>query len=167
MGIFKINYKKLYWITEDDNGSDLCIHGDLIAKIGEETIEESCNVSATALYLLKSLTEDHIINEDNQMMPCCGHFRIANESLTNVTIIGCPYGTDWSIIHQGDTVRLITESGKETIVPILEYKNQVYKFVDEIEEYYKKSIPRIIPHDEFDRNGYIAFWNEWHRRRNS
>ena len=24
--------------------------------------------------------------------------------------------------------------------------------------------PKELPPNEYDRNGYIAFWNEWHRR---
>lgn len=24
--------------------------------------------------------------------------------------------------------------------------------------------PKELPANEYDRNGYIAFWNEWHRR---
>ncbi|HLR35254.1 MAG TPA: hypothetical protein VK071_08020 [Tissierellales bacterium] len=33
-----------------------------------------------------------------------------------------------------------------------------------VEDYYKKSSNKILPEDEFERDGYIAFWNEWNRR---
>lgn len=56
--------------------------------------------------LLKSLTEDHIIYQDNQMLPCCGFFYLPNEELNNVTICGCLNGIDWSIIHDGEKVVL-------------------------------------------------------------
>ena len=62
------------------------------------------------------------------MLPCCGHFIIANEALDEVTISGCENGIDWSVIHKDNMVILELE-------------------------------------DEFDRDGYVAFWNEWHRRR--
>ena len=32
---------------------------------------------------------------------------------------------------------------------------------------YNSCPPREEHTDEFNRNGYVAFWNEWHRRRNS
>ena len=31
---------------------------------------------------------------------------------------------------------------------------------------YDACTPKEIPEDEFDRNGYTAFWNEWQRRYN-
>ena len=43
-------------------------------KIGNEVLEREATVSATVLYFLKTLTEDHLIYEDNPMLPCCGLF---------------------------------------------------------------------------------------------
>ena len=59
------------------------------------------------------------------------------------------------------------ESGAEITVPLEEYRREVYKFADKIEGYYKQCSPKNMPDNEFERNGYIAFWNEWHRRRNA
>ena len=166
MSKFKIDVDNLYWINgEEDDPRDLCLHGDAVATIGNRKLEYDCTVSATALYLLKSLTQDHIIYEENQMLPCCGFFFIANEDLTNVHISGCPNGIDWTVLHEGDNVKLILEDGEETIIHIEEYKREVFRFADKIENYYKSCKPKILPNDEFDRDGYIAFWNEWHRRR--
>lgn len=100
------------------------------------------------------------------MLPCCGFFLIADEKLENVCISGCLNGIDWSVIHDGENVRLILEDGSATVVSLSEYKKEVYKFADKVEAFYKSSEPRELPKDEFDRNGYIAFWNEWYRRRN-
>ncbi|MDE7426078.1 MAG: hypothetical protein K2N51_20670 [Lachnospiraceae bacterium] len=164
---FKIEVEDLGWIDGSlDNEDDLCLHGRAIAYIGENKLEYDATISATALYLLKTLTEDHIINEDNQMLPCCGFFMIPDEKLENVTIIGCPNGIDWSVIHEDDSVRLILEDGTETIIPISEYKNEVFRFADKVESFYKSCSPKKMPEDEYDRNGYITFWKEWHRRRN-
>ncbi|MGG7142633.1 hypothetical protein ACQPVP_04130 [Clostridium nigeriense] len=91
---------------------------------------------------------------------------IPNEDLTNVDICGCDNGIDWSVIHEGDYVKIVTESKNETIVSIHKYTKEVYKFADKIESFYKKCIPRKLPYDEFEKNGYIAFWNEWSIRRN-
>ena len=167
MSKFKIEANGLYWLCGQDDGSeDLCLHGHAVALIGERKLEYAdCTVSATALYLLKTLTEDHIIDTDNQLLPCCGHTLIANEDLSNVIISGCPNGIDWSVLHEGDCLRLVLEDGYAVTVPMSQYRAEVYRFADSIEAFYKSSPPRRDPQDEFDRRGYVAFWNEWHRRR--
>ena len=86
---------------------------------------------------------------------------IANESLSKVDISGCPNGVDWSVIHEKDNVIIITEAGKRSVIPIKEYRETVFAFADLIESFYKSSEIKKIPKDEFDRNGYVAFWNEW------
>ncbi len=164
--MFRIEVDNLGWIDmRKDNCEDLCLHGYVTVYIGKRKLAYKATVSATALYLLKSLTEDHIIYKDNQMLPCCGFCLIADDKLENVVISGCPNGIDWSVLHKGETVQLILEDGSETVLSLYEYKQEVFQFVDKIEKFYKFSLPRILPTDEFDRNGYIAFWNEWHRRR--
>lgn len=166
MGKFKIEADDLGWLGNlADDTEDLCLHGHAVVYIGDAVLEYDATVSATALYLLKTLTENHIIYEENQMLPCCGFTLIANDDLTNVDICGCPNGVDWSVIHEGDTVKLILENGTETRVSIDEYKKEVCRFADMIEAFYDSSKPKKMPQDEFDKNGYIAFWNEWHRRR--
>jgi len=163
--MFEINATNLTWLENVDEETDLCLHGKAVAKIGDEIFEDDATVSATALYLLKSLTEDHLIHKGNQMLPCCGFSIYANEDKTAVDICGCPNGTDWSIIHVGDDVKIITDSGQETIIGLDEYKISVYSFADKIKEYYEKSTPKVLPKDKVDREGYIVFWNEWHWRR--
>lgn len=165
MDVFKIMVENLEWINgEKDDPNDLCLHGDAVAKIGEEIFEYSATVSATALYLLKTLTQDHIINEENQMLPCCGHFMIPNDDLTNVDIYGCPNGIDWTVLHDGDNIKLITESGRETVISLDEYQKEVFRFADEIEDFYKECSSKNLS-NEYERDCYYAFWNEWHKRR--
>ena len=168
MGKFHIDATELYWIDGSaDDPEDLCLHGHAVVNIGEETLEYDCTVSATALYLLKTLTENHMIHEDNQMLPCCGHFYVPDKELQNVYISGCDNGIDWTVKHNGSDVMLILENGTEVSVSLEEYQQEVYRFADKIENYYKSCSPKIIPEDKFKRDGYIAFWNEWHRRRNT
>ena len=166
MGTFKIDADNFSWIqgTEDDP-NDLCLHGHAVAYIGNHQLEYDATVSATALYLLKSLTENHIMYEDNQMLPCCGFFYLPNETLDNVVISGCPNGIDWTIKHENDDVVLILPDGIEERVPMEEYREEVFRFADKIEDYYSKCKPKILPEEKFERDGYLAFWNEWHRRR--
>lgn len=167
MGVFQIDATDFQWINGDaDDPEDLCLHGNVKAVIGEETFEFDGTVSASALYLLKTLTQDHRAGEDNQMIPCCGFFLIANVDLTEVIISGCPYGIDWTVEHVSDGVKITTESGHVTRVPMPAYKEEVLRFADKVEAYYKKCSPKKLPKDKFDRNGYLAFWNEWHRRYN-
>lgn len=168
MGQFHIDATELCWIDGSaDDPEDLCLHGHAAADIGGETLEYDCTVSATALYLLKSLTETHMIHKELQMLPCCGHFYIPDKDLENVSISGCDYGIDWTVKHSGSDVILVLENGTEVTVPLEEYRQEVYRFADKIENYYKSCSPKKIPEDPFTRHGYIAFWNEWHRRRNA
>lgn len=166
MGVFKIEVRNLAWINGDqDDPNDLCLHGTVNVIIGEEIFEFEATVSAAALYMLKSLTEDHLADDVIQMLPCCGHFMIANDDLTEVVITGCGMGIDWKVLRSGDYVKLITETGNETIVTMEAYKSEVFHFADQVEAYYNQCSPKILPEDAFVQNGYAAFWNEWHRRR--
>ena len=167
MGIFKIDTDQICWIAgEADDPQDLCLHGHARVQIGDRILEDEGTVSATALYLLKTLTEDKIMAEfDIQMIPCCGHTLIANDDLTEAAISGCPNGTDWSAVHDVDHVRLILPDGYEAAVSLEDYRAEVFRFADKVEAYYRSCSPKILPEDGFDRNGYIAFWKEFYRRR--
>lgn len=155
MGLFSIDATDFEWIDgSKDNSEDLCLHGHAIVYIGKYKLEYDATISATALYLLKTLTENHIIDTDNQMLPCCGFSMIPNETLDNVTISGCPNGIDRSVTHDGNSVILELENGIRECVSIDEYMKEVFNFADKIEAFYKSCTPKKIPMDEFDRNGY-------------
>ena len=78
--MFRIDVQNLSWVQGGLACEDYCAHGHVTAWIGQEVFADDCTVSSTALYLLKSLTEDHIIYEGQQMLPCCGHTMIAREN---------------------------------------------------------------------------------------
>ena len=166
MGVFKIKADHFEWIGgAADEPKDLCLHGHVTVQFGDTILEDHGTVSATALYLLKTLSENKIMAPyDIQMIPCCGHFLIANKELTNVMISGCDKGTDWSTIHEDNTVRLLLPSGQEEVVTLREYQYAVLDFAKSVKQFYDACTPKEIPEDAFDRNGYIAFWNEWPRR---
>ena len=86
---------------------------------------------------------------------------IANEELSKVDICGCPNGVDWSVFHKNGNVVLVTEAGERTEILFEEYKTTVFAFADQIGSFYHSAADKKIPEDTFDRNGYIAFWNEW------
>lgn len=165
--MFTINIEKLHWISgNEDDPRDLCLHGVVSVNIGKEFFKESCTVSATALYLLRSVKENHITEElegESQMLPCCG-ILVSDEDNTSVIIVNCLNGVDWTVIHNDNLVNITTESGTEAIVNIEDYKKTVFEFADKIENFYKKSSPKIFE-DDFNKNAYIAFWNEWKKFR--
>ncbi|MBO4972611.1 MAG: hypothetical protein J6D45_07325 [Clostridia bacterium] len=166
--MFEIKAYDLHWLEDLDDREDLCLHGRAVAKIGEDVIVyDDAAVSATALYLLKSLTEDHVSGEaDVQMLPCCGHFMVANNSLSEVIIVGCANGIDWSVLHDGEYVLIVTDTQNEVRLHIDDYKRAVFEFADEIEAFYNTSAEKVFE-DEIDRDAYTAFWCEWKRRRYS
>lgn len=165
--MFQIDAEGLEWIGgAKDDPRDLCLHGHVRVRVGEALLEADGTVSATALYLLKTLTEDKIMSDKEiQMVPCCGHFLIANGDLTEVQIIGCDHGTDWSTVHHGEYVNIILPDGTVETVSLTAYRTEVLRFADKVEAFYEACSPKELPVDAFDRNGYLAFWNEWHRRR--
>ena len=80
-------------------------------------------------------------------------------------IVGCDNGADWTLRHEGENVRLILPDGKEQVVPLADYRAQVFAFADKVEGYYRRCAPKVLPEDEFGRRGFLAFWREWRRRR--
>ena len=168
--IFRIDVDNLHWIGNDgkDDPNDLCLHGHVFVKIGDEFFEYDATVSAAGLYLLRSLTENHTIHENQAIIPCCGGFFIPSEDLSSVSIVGCSgsNGVDWSVVHEEGKIKLVTETGKETLVNLYNYYEEIYAFLDMIESFYKNSSPKNVSKlDQLEQNGYIAFWNEWNRRR--
>lgn len=162
MGNFHIDATNLNWL-ENCADTDLCLHGDAVAVIGERTVAyEDCTVSAAALYLLKSLTEDHIIHKDLQMLPCCG-FCIHPCEEENVFIVGCNSGEDWTVRHTEGGVELILEDGYTVTVPLADYRREVLAFARKIEAFYNAH-PRQLPKDQYELDAYALFWKEWHRR---
>ena len=168
MGVFKIKADNFEWIGgAADDPQDLCLHGHVTVQFGDVILADYGTVSATALYLLKTLSEDKIMAPyDIQMIPCCGHTLIANDDLTEVAISGCDTGMDWSTVHEGNTIRFILPSGQEEVVLLRDYQYAVLDFADGVKQFYDTCISKVIPENEFERNGYVAFWNEWQRRYN-
>ena len=164
--MFKINATSLHWMEGAPPETDLCLHGHAVAVIGDEILEYDATVSATALYLLKTLKKEHRMGEgENQMLPCCGFCMIPDDTLSSVEIMGCPNGVDFSVLHENGQIVLVTESGKRTVVSAEAYREAVFAFADHIEAFYRNSAEKILPEDIFERNGYVAFLNEWKRLR--
>jgi hypothetical protein len=169
---FELKILDLHWIKNEDDPTDLCAHGHVFVKIGDEVVADKdtldVTLSSTALYLMRTL-KDNYKKDDyaSQLLPCCGHFFIADEENDFVNIMGCPSGIDWTILHTDDNkVKHITNSGQEVTIDKSIYTKLVFDFADRVENFYKASLPKTIPTDDFDRKGYLTFWKEWRRLRN-
>lgn len=162
---FSIDFDNIGWLEGfEENPADCCAHAHVVAQIGAEIFEYHATASATALYLLKSLSENHVAYQEEQFLPCCGFNIIANKgSGGDVFILGCPSGIDWDLVHIGEAVEITTDSGLKTLVPFGDYREEVLEFVDKVEAFYESQPPRMPAED--DAIAYKAFWNEWHRRR--
>jgi hypothetical protein len=170
-GQFEIKILDLQWINDEDDPNDLCAHGQVYLKIGEEVISDKesgyWNLSSAALSLMRTIERDYKKGDfGNQLLPCCGHFIIADDIGESVTIHGCPSGIDWSIIHRINIVEHITDKGQVGIIDKKTYKKVIYDFADRVEQFYRDSLPKIIPDCDFDQTGYLTFWKEWKRLRN-
>lgn len=161
----------LHWIKDVDDPTDLCAHGHVFVKIGDEVVADKdsldVTVSSTALYLMRTLKDDYKKDDyASQLLPCCGHFFMADEENDIVNIMGCPSGIDWTIIHTADNkIRHISDSGHEVTIEKKAYQKIVLDFADKVENFYKSSLPKAIPTEDFDKKGYLTFWREWRQLR--
>ena len=165
--LFSIDLIESYWINRrEDDPDDLCLHGNLKVTIGSSKFYyENATVSASALYFMKSIYENHMMNERLQFIPCCGFSMFKKDNCNEVDIIGCPNGIDWSVYHVEDCVKIVTASDDSMLIDKEIYKNEIFKFSDKVENIYKKSTPKNIPKDEIEAEGYQTFWKEWRQLR--
>ena len=168
---FDIKLLDIHWIKNVDDPTDLCAHGHVFVKIGKEVVADKDTfdiaLSSTALYLMRTIKHDYKKDDfASQLLPCCGHFIIADTDTDFVTIMGCNSGIDWTIIHtDNNKIKHISDSGNEITIDIEEYKKLVFAFADQVEKFYSDSRPKTIPSDDFDKKGYLTFWKEWRNLR--
>ena len=166
---FDIQILRQHWIKDDgkDDITDLCSHGEVYVRIGSEELSSkasgSWTLSSTALYLMRTMFDNYEYGKyASQLIPCCGHLFLADESGEFAIMPGCPNGIDWTIQHlENDQIKHISNSGEEGIINIGDYRKLVLNFVHQVERFYQENQPKKIPLDESDRRGYEAFWMEW------
>jgi hypothetical protein len=166
---FEIKLLNIHWLNdaEEVQRGDLCAHGNVSLKIGDEILSDvqtdAWTVSATGLYLLRTLTQNYTPSMwGNYLLPHCGHFFI-KEKAEPVVIVGCDIGIDWAITHEeDDKVRHVSENGSRAAIGEKDYKAMVFAFTDEIESFYATSEERTLFDDDDQKEGYEAFWAEWH-----
>ncbi|MDR2904779.1 MAG: hypothetical protein LBU73_02345 [Helicobacteraceae bacterium] len=167
----EIKVLDMHWVDENNpnDKKDLCLHGKLFIRIGNEILSDfedgSWTLSAASLFLLRTLKMDYNINDfENFLIPCCGYDMIAEEN-EPFLVLGCATGIEWTIQHTKDGfVKHISQKGSEVKITEEEYRKIVFEFADKVEQFYKDH-PRILPADEFYLRGYNGFWREWRKMR--
>ncbi len=150
--------------------ADLCLHGRVELRLGglqvpADARQAECTVSATAIFLMRTLDSDHTKDEPvaDHLLPCCGHGMYGLDRGKNVAIIGCPSGFNFWVQRQGDGVELKLEGGQREVFPAAEWRRAVLAFADAVARVYGESPPREPSGD--DGEGWTAFRREWRERR--
>jgi len=185
---FDLKLLDIHWLGDDKEHTDLCAHGQVFVRIGEEILSDKIKqgdwaLNSSSLHLLRSLSEDHFLSGDDYtndadwaLVMCCGHMFWDAKSEGRIRFYKCQDSIDWTVEHIDDnTVKLTTENGTSVTLPIEEYSRPVLKFADQVKEFYDTQPPRAIRDDDDwvyyelnkDRNGYELFWKEWNKLRNS
>lgn len=167
---FEIKILRSHWVKDDgeDDPSDLCSHGEIYVRIGKEIVCDansgSWTTSAAALFLLRTAESDFQPEDsDNQLIPCCGHSFVEGES--QVHILTCPNGINWSVKHLAHhTVLLTTARGEQVEIDLHEYKSRILNFSLAVHQFYFAAAQKILPNDDHDKAGYLQFINEWNTR---
>lgn len=162
---FTVTCSNFSWVDgAEDDPKDLCLHGHVSVRVGDEELAYDCCASAAALRMLRTLGQSHEITDSihgEQMLPCCGFEMYADKELEHVSISGCPNGVDYGVRHEGGKVLVTTSAGVQYAVKEADYRREVLGFASKVKSFYAQCSPKIMPEDKMGRDGYIAFWNEW------
>jgi hypothetical protein len=158
-----------HWLEGSSPEQDVCSHGKIKLLIGGESIasgDEEYGVSESALALLRTLNQNHSIQEpvaERLIFHGCG----------TMLMMGCPIGIDFDVRHEhghvriGNVVRYDGTSNSDVVkfpevaveLSEEEYRREVIAFANEA----RKSFAGVTKtfSDEFDRQEYEQFWREY------
>ena len=163
---------RLHWIKDDGNDDpcDLCAHSPILMEVDGIPLvspeEGDATVSASAIYLLRTLERDHTRAEPvgDQLFPCCGH-GMYDTGEDDVVICGCQNGSDVFVKHRkGNETQLQSPDGRTFSVSSSDWRNAVITFSDTVQAFYDQSLPKT-PGDSTDSAGFAKLLAEWNRRR--
>ncbi len=164
--------KKMAWIKgQKDDPKDLCAHGKVQFEIDGESLvsvdDGEWTVSATALYLLRTIEADHtkVSPLFERVFPCCGFSMYDIEGEENVVICGCPAGIDFQITHTGNNVEIKPEGKEPIVISSDAWIRAVIGFSEAVSVFYSSSSSKT-PDDEDDIKGFNKFMSEWRKRHN-
>jgi hypothetical protein len=163
----------LHWIRgEGDDAGDLCAHGDVEFRVGEEILLDETGgrditVSAAALYLLRTLSAPHTKQKPvaEHLFPHCGFEMWDITGQEDVFIRGCAVGVDFEVLHEGEDVVVRSEQAREYKIGRQAWHDAVFAFADQVSNFYAASSPRQLPSDDEEGRGFRKFITEWERRR--
>jgi hypothetical protein len=161
---------KPHWLSMQGSEHDLCVHGGVEVRVDNvvfsDGIDTDWTVSASALYFLRTLTQDHTKEHPvcEHLIPHCGFAMFAPHRGNDVTILGCPNGIDFEVRHFENKVVLTKLDNERITITKSEWQQAIFQFTDAVEQFYNTNEPRQ-PEDKQSEEGYKAFWTEWKRRR--
>ncbi len=155
-----------HWLDSvDEPEYDLCVHSNVLLEIGDKVISNKesgdWTVSASAYLFLKSLNEDHISSQYEQLLPCCGFNFWKIES--GFFFGNCGIGINWDIFRRGNKI-VNKFKNKEIEVEFGEWRNAIVEFSDEVLNFYDQSVPRKYS-DDNSKEEFEYFMSEFRRLR--
>lgn len=161
---FALKTLELRWLDGQPDETDLCAHGIVRICLGAHTLEGEVSMSASALHLLRTVSDDHAPDELAKLFPTDGFCWTPAGSASPYPIYlgGCPNGGfDGTVLHEEGFVRIALENLPEVRVPLEDYRAEVFRFADEVEALFRRSRPKVVT-DALDKLWYPLFWKEWH-----
>lgn len=166
--MFRIDILELCWLQGQPEETDLCAHGIVRIHIGEHVMEDEVSMSASALHLLRSVTDDHEPDELAKLFPTGGYSWTPWGDPYPIYLGGCPNGGfDGTVTHEDGFIRIALEDLPPVRVPLADYRAEVFRFADAVEGLFTASKPKVVMEDSLDELWYPLFWKEWHRLRNT
>ncbi len=164
----RIESRNLHWLDGIDPAEDLCAHGGVVIRCGEQELVDDPDgvwtLSAAGLHLLRTLERSHSSDSPvaGQLFPCCGFSIYAAETPDgDVDIVGCPNGIDGEVGHEGSQVRIRFGEASASVDRDA-WEAAVMEFCQSVRSFYDRSEPKRPSED--DAAGYSAFWAEWEKR---
>jgi hypothetical protein len=117
-------------------------------RIGDSVLVEPSNgewtVSAAAIYLLRTLSQQHTEQDPitEYLFPCCGFDFFEVEGQDDVQIVGCPSGIDFEVLRVDDEVIVTGQDGTQYRVGFSDWKNAVCEFSDSVRAFCSASSPK-------------------------
>ena len=163
----KLAAHDLFWLNPNAP-DDQCAHGTIeftvngiefvTCKSGELT------VTGAALFLLRTLTCDHTrahpVAPYNTLFPHCGYAAWPYEGEFEVLLMGCDLGVEVWVSHEVAGIRLVSSAGSE-LVTEEEWRVAVLGLAEQVSAYYRQCSPKAEIKDDYERQGWAAFWLEW------
>lgn len=170
---FEIKILTQHWIDEKFKDEDLCSHGEIYLNVNgviitQSGLDEEWGISESALALLRTLDKDYIcepVSEEGLIFHGCGA----------ILMMGCPISIHWNVKHCSDEVILsdfvkftttnprignIKYKGLKVKLSKKEYIDPIASFALEAKKLFDNSREKII-NDDFDKEMYTEFWNEY------